>query len=157
MTQPTRGFTIVELLIVIVVIAILAAITIVAYNGISSKAKTSAGQALTSNMAKKIHTYYTINGAYPTYCQMTTNTTNPTGTSSCTAGSTSAGPESQLNDPSSLSYASASTGTGYTSTTSSNNRVAGYYLCGATVGVNLFYVDFSNASAITTVKVGTGC
>lgn len=32
--QARRGFTIVELLIVIVVIAILAAITIVAYNGI---------------------------------------------------------------------------------------------------------------------------
>jgi prepilin-type N-terminal cleavage/methylation domain-containing protein len=32
--QKQRGFTIVELLIVIVVIGILAAITIVAYNGI---------------------------------------------------------------------------------------------------------------------------
>lgn len=37
-----RGFTIVELLIVIVVIAILAAITIVAYNGIRSATQSSA-------------------------------------------------------------------------------------------------------------------
>jgi|GEM_PF-2201772 len=37
--QKQTGFTIVELLIVIVVIAILAAITIVSYNGITSKAK----------------------------------------------------------------------------------------------------------------------
>ena len=35
-----KGFTIVELLIVIVVIAILAAITIVSYNGIQTRAKT---------------------------------------------------------------------------------------------------------------------
>lgn len=37
-----QGFTIVELLIVVVVIAILAAITIVSYNGIQNRAKTSA-------------------------------------------------------------------------------------------------------------------
>ena len=37
-----RGFTIVELLIVIVVIGVLAAITIVAYNGIQSRARDSA-------------------------------------------------------------------------------------------------------------------
>lgn len=36
-----RGFTIVELLIVVVVIAILAAITIVSYNGITSRANAS--------------------------------------------------------------------------------------------------------------------
>lgn len=36
--SPRRGFTIVELLIVIVVIAILAAITLVAYNGIQTRA-----------------------------------------------------------------------------------------------------------------------
>jgi type IV pilus assembly protein PilA len=36
-----KGFTIVELLIVIVVIGILAAITIVAYNGIRTRARTA--------------------------------------------------------------------------------------------------------------------
>lgn len=46
-----KGFTIVELLIVVVVIAILAAITIVSYNGISNRAKTS---ALTSDVANAI-------------------------------------------------------------------------------------------------------
>ena len=39
MRKTTSGFTIVELLIVIVVIAILAAITIVAYNGIQTRAR----------------------------------------------------------------------------------------------------------------------
>jgi prepilin-type N-terminal cleavage/methylation domain-containing protein len=39
-----RGFTIVELLIVFVVIAILAAITAVAYSGIQDRARTSIAQ-----------------------------------------------------------------------------------------------------------------
>ncbi|MDO5344095.1 MAG: type II secretion system protein [Candidatus Saccharibacteria bacterium] len=38
-SNKTKGFTLVELLIVIVVIAILAAISIVAYNGVTQKAR----------------------------------------------------------------------------------------------------------------------
>jgi prepilin-type N-terminal cleavage/methylation domain-containing protein len=49
----SRGFTIVELLIVIVVIAILAAITMVAYNGVQNRAKASAAQSAASIVMKK--------------------------------------------------------------------------------------------------------
>jgi len=55
--QHQRGFTIVELLIVVVVIAILAAITIVAYNGIQNRAKQSAAQSLVAQANKKILSY----------------------------------------------------------------------------------------------------
>lgn len=62
--QP--GFTIVELLIVVVVIAILAAITIVAYTGIQNRAKASALQTSASQAAKKVATYALTNGeVYP--------------------------------------------------------------------------------------------
>lgn len=62
-----RGFTIVELLIVVVVIAILAAVTIVAYNGIQNRAKTSAAQSTASQSGKKLATYYiTHSDTYPT-------------------------------------------------------------------------------------------
>ncbi len=60
------GFTIVELLIVVVVIAILAAITIVAYNGIQSRAKASAAQSAAKQAGTKILTYSVQNAdQYP--------------------------------------------------------------------------------------------
>jgi len=52
--QKQKGFTIVELLIVVVVIAILAAITIVSYNGIQNRAKASTVQENASQAARKI-------------------------------------------------------------------------------------------------------
>lgn len=52
-----KGFTIVELLIVVVVIAILAAITIVAYNGIAQRAKDSVAKNAISSAQKKLATY----------------------------------------------------------------------------------------------------
>lgn len=59
------GFTIVELLIVIVVIAILAAITIVAYNGIQNRARISSVSTALSQAAKKLSLYHVDNAAYP--------------------------------------------------------------------------------------------
>lgn len=52
--HKNRGFTIVELLIVIVVIAILATVTIVAYNGIQNRAKASAAQSEAAQVAKRL-------------------------------------------------------------------------------------------------------
>jgi len=52
--NKNTGFTIVELLIVIVVIAILAAITIVSYNGIQARAKTSQANTELRQLEKAI-------------------------------------------------------------------------------------------------------
>jgi len=63
-----KGFTIVELLVVIVVIAILAAIAIVSYNGMISKAHEAGIQAETEQNAKAMQSYQTIRGNYATNC-----------------------------------------------------------------------------------------
>lgn len=60
-----RGFTIVELLIVIVIIGILAAIVLIAYNGIQNRAKTQSAQTAASSMQKKIESYNAATGGYP--------------------------------------------------------------------------------------------
>lgn len=66
-----RAFTIVELLIVIVVIGILAAITIVAYNGVQSRARDAERQTEMKTIEKALEMYNADNGGYPT-CSGTT-------------------------------------------------------------------------------------
>jgi prepilin-type N-terminal cleavage/methylation domain-containing protein len=63
--KKDRGFTIVELLIVIVVIAILAAITIVAYNGVQKRANASATKSGANILQKKVEAYNAIQSSYP--------------------------------------------------------------------------------------------
>jgi uncharacterized protein (TIGR02145 family)/prepilin-type N-terminal cleavage/methylation domain-containing protein len=63
--KASLGFTIVELLIVIVVIAILAAITVVSYNGISSNAKESALKADLKSGATQLGVSHAETGSYP--------------------------------------------------------------------------------------------
>lgn len=63
--QKTKGFTIVELLIVIVVIAIVAAISIVAYNGIQQRSRNSERSQELGAVQKALALYHIDNGGYP--------------------------------------------------------------------------------------------
>lgn len=72
------GFTIVELLIVIVVIGILASVTIVAYNGIRGRARQASIESDITNVQELIEVYHAVNGTYPV-----------TGATTLTGGSTS--------------------------------------------------------------------
>ena len=63
--KKDKGFTIVELLIVIVVIAILAAITIVAYSGITARANTTKSQSNAETVQKIAEAINADSGSYP--------------------------------------------------------------------------------------------
>ncbi len=65
MKRMGSGFTIVELLIVIVVIAVLAAISIAAYTNISNRANDAAVQSDLKGLATKLELYRVDNAGYP--------------------------------------------------------------------------------------------
>jgi len=71
-----RGFTIVELLIVIVVIAILATISVVTYSGIQTRAKNAQTVNAAAAWAKILKLYHAETGFWPTVysCLGTTST-----------------------------------------------------------------------------------
>lgn len=65
MKKNKYGFTIVELLIVIVVIGILAALVISAYGNVTKRAVAASLQSDLHNSAKQLKAYHAANGAYP--------------------------------------------------------------------------------------------
>lgn len=72
-----KGFTIVELLIVVVVIAILAAISLVAYTNIQQRARDSQRKADLKTISTAVNLYYADNGNYPMsngWCTQISNT-----------------------------------------------------------------------------------
>lgn len=68
--KRSSGFTIVELLIVIVVIGILATLVIVTFTGIQQKARDSQRQTDVNAMDSHIEAYYAQSGNYPTLAQL---------------------------------------------------------------------------------------
>ncbi len=68
-----RGFTIVELLIVIVVIGILAALVITTFTGIQQKARNTERQTDVKALHGQIEAYYAQNGRYPSLANMNSN------------------------------------------------------------------------------------
>jgi len=144
-TQTQKGFTIVELLIVVVVIAILAAITIVSYNGITTRANASAVKASAATVQKKAELFASdaTTGKYPA---------NFTDISTSTADK-------------SYYLGTTITNTGGTAPAASNGTNAvQYYVCGtntsaaatslATVlnptGAQIKYWDFSTGAVVAT-------
>ncbi|HVO86668.1 MAG TPA: type II secretion system protein [Candidatus Binatia bacterium] len=68
--KAASGFTIIELLIVIVVIGILATLVIVTYNGIQSKARDTKRKTDINALHGQLEAYQAENGKYPTLANM---------------------------------------------------------------------------------------
>lgn len=64
MMKNERGFTIMELLVVIVIIGVLAAIGVPAYNNVIEKARTTACQANRRTISTAVGMYFAEHGAY---------------------------------------------------------------------------------------------
>ncbi len=65
-----RGFTIVELLIVIVVIGILALLVITTYSGIQAKARNSKRQTDIQSLQTQLEAFFSQNGYYPSLANL---------------------------------------------------------------------------------------
>ncbi len=152
----SSGFTIVELLIVIVVIAILAAITIVAYNAIQSRARSAAGQSTANAIVKKAEAWNSVQFSYPTYNQLNTNSVAPTGPT--TPGGATGPSEAKLDNTNST------TNVAVTSTTANNGQTVTYLGNCTGGGAKIGYWDYAATTpGIVYIYVGgatsssTGC
>ncbi len=153
--RTTSGFTLVELLIVIVVIAILAAITIVSYGNISARAKTTQGATAAANTAKVAEAINADNSSYPmnTAAIVTgsTSTKLPSGigiAAATTVSGTLGSPTVTLS-----TTKTANAGSQNVAWQTDGNVVAVLFTCGTGVanGGAIYYWDFSTGARSTTI------
>jgi len=133
-SSSERGFTIVELLIVIVVIGILAAITIVSFNGVTAKANATSAKAAASSVLKKAEAYNASE--------------NTTGYPTLPSQLTAAGAQSQPYGLSGVTFTTATT----VPTAASQVR---FFACASAAGVQVAYWDYA-ASTPAWVNMTTG-
>ena len=152
--MKTKGFTLVELLIVIIVIGILLSISIVAYNGAQQRARDSVRQNDISEIAKGLEQYYLVNHKYPASggATVTTNTWNTTADASWGTFVTTLKPYMDNNvpsDPISTPNVNIMTPNGYNYAYFSNSSPT--MTCG--VGTNQMYIlvyRLEGSSQVTT-------
>ncbi len=153
--QPVdRGFTIVELLIVIVIIGILAALVIMTYNGVQKRAIAVGYQTDALLIVKKMEAYYTNIGYYP----VTNTTATGTVSAATVVALMNASNTEESNLPSKATIYSvnaANTAPTYAQAVAATPVNDSYYVayCATGGGVNVYYPDPYNSS-IKTASAG---
>lgn len=71
--QRKRGFTLIELIMIIVILGILAAVAVPRYINLSNDAKAAAEKGVVGGVRSGIMTYYAENKAYPAILDSATN------------------------------------------------------------------------------------
>ena len=133
-----QGFTLVELLIVIVIIAILTVVSLVAYNGLQNQAKTSAAKSAADAVAKKAELYNTAESKYPDNLTYLTNT-------------------AKSGEPYYLDAKTVKAGSLTAGTAPAEANTIEYTLCGTSnKGAHVKYYNFSK-DTVEERTIGTGC
>ncbi len=156
--RQREGFTIVELLIVVVVIAILAAITIVSYNGITNRANGSAAASAAATLQKKAELFAADGptGTYPRALADLTGAAQVVGTAITTTSSNSwyippgalrLGTPSASNGKTTLIY----TVCGHAGSSTAPTTIAGITTI---TGVSIQYFNFDTGTGTKTVSIG---
>ena len=138
MKKLKLGFTIVELLVVLVIIAVVSGIILVSYSAAQARSKSASAQTLANQVARKSEGWYSVLGGYPTYTQLSSGKIN-------SADTTPTGPaESRVED-------AANTISDGASTNPTNEKKVGYRSC--TTGAQVEYYD---AMSRTVKFIGVG-
>ena len=132
-----QGFTLVELLIVIVIIAILTVVSLVAYNGLQNQAKTSAAKSAADAVAKKAELYNTAKSSYPSALGDLTNTASS-------------------GEPYYLDTKTVNAGTLTAGTAPAEANTIEYAPCTGNKGAKVKYYNFSK-DTVEDRTIGTGC
>ena len=160
--QQEKGFTIVELLIVVVVIAILAAITIVSYNGITNRANASAAASLASGFQKKIE-LFAADGPTKTYPRAVADITGSAAIVGATPTKTSSSSDTWYLAPTSIAVGTPSAANGKTTIiftvcgSNGTSTTAPTTIAGITniTGASIQYYDYEAGTGTKTVTAGT--